>query len=203
MHRRTAWLRDEGYLVLLDELLGSGAHTVQANYQFAAGLLEPDGPAAVLFNRRFELAWACTGDVNPVLMSGGADPRGGWIAQSLGVREAAPRLGLEFKYSGAYAALLTIVADRQRGAGIGRRVTTDRSGEALTACVRGRTSEDVLIAGRQPHERFLIDTDAPLAVLRMRDGAAIDEARVGGSYARLRNAAAADSQMHAGTQGRR
>jgi hypothetical protein len=203
VHRRTAWLRDEGYLVLLDELLGSGAHTVQANYQFAPGLLEPDGSGAVLFNRRFELAWACTEDVTPVLMSGGADPRDGWIAQSLGVREAAPRLGLEFRCCGAYAALLTIVADRQRGAGTGRRATTARSGEALTACVRGRTSEDVLIAGRQPHEPFLIDTDAPLAVLRMRGGAAIGDARVGGSYARLRDAAAADPQMPVGTQGRR
>jgi hypothetical protein len=203
VHRRTAWLRDEGYVVMLDELSGSGAHAVTANFQFAPGIVQKDGPAAVLFNDRFELAWTATAPIESSIVAAGDNPADGWIATSLGVREPAPRLALNFTLSGGYAALLTIVADRHRGIGLGRRVELAPAGHPLSACVRGRGTEDGLYAAGQRSESHPIETDAPLVAVRTRAGAVIDVARVGGTYARPKSAVLADPLAQAGSGGGR
>lgn len=115
VHRRTVWLRDGGYVVILDELEGTGAHEIQANFQFAPGTLQLEGSAAALFNQRFSVAWTCSSDARASIACGESRPDGGWIATSLGVRQEAPLLTLRFPFAGPRVTLLTIVADTTRG----------------------------------------------------------------------------------------
>lgn len=182
VHRRTVWLRDEGYLIILDEVLGSGRHTVQASFQFAPGTLEDEGPAAVLFNGRFELAWSCTTDSKATIVTGANGPDGGWLAHSLGVREAAPRLVVDFATGGARTALLTVVADRTRVVGGARRISAGRSRPELSLCVRAAAGcEDLVIAG-DGQQLGGIETDAAVMAVRACRGRVIETRCIGGSY---------------------
>lgn len=189
VHRRTAWLRSAGYVIIYDEIEGTGEHTVQAHYQFAPGVLEQDGDSAVLFDGRFELAWTATSPVAAAISCGGPHPSGGWVARSLGVREPAPHLTLTLSFAAPRTALLAIVADRRHDrAGRSTRRTEALLQEAsiLAARVLNRDGEDRLVAGGGSRVRACgFETDAPLAVARIAAGAVEHMAGTGGTYLRV------------------
>jgi hypothetical protein len=196
-HRRSVWLRPGGYVVILDELSGRTGGTATATFQFAPAELRNDGPDRVLFDGRFELAWIGTMPVTAAITRGGNDPTGGWIAPSLGVRVPAPRLTLTFPLRAEEVYLLTILADRQRAPETGRSrisfpaVPTSARGPLLAGHVIGQGWTDEVLAakGSQPVEWLGVETDAPLAVLRVKDGGGGAECyRAGGSFARLHDA---------------
>jgi hypothetical protein len=187
VHRRTIWLRPDGYVVLYDEITGSGNHVIEANFQFAPGGLTIEGNAAALLDDRFELAWACTSTPAAVVRRGEEGPGGGWVAGSLGVREPAPRLTLTFPFVGPRTALLTVVADRARVSTAGPRIETNRqSQDLLTARVRvaGAHDEVFACAGSSALPPG-IETDAPLVAIRVRDGRVAGTAHAAGTRLRV------------------
>jgi hypothetical protein len=187
-HRRTAWLRRDGYVVLLDELSGTRGHQACAVFQFAPGELT-SAASSVLFDGRYELAWACSSLVEAAIARGGPSPADGWVATSLGVRQPAPRLALRFAVDQPRVVLLTLIADRRR---VGRltetRVHIGRAADGvLRAEVRGDdwTDDVVAAAGASSAASQDIDTDAPLTIARRAgDGRIADVFHAGGSYAR-------------------
>jgi Heparinase II/III-like protein/Heparinase II/III N-terminus len=186
VHRRTVWLRPDGYVVLYDEIVGSGSHTVQANFQFAPGSLTVDGQTA-LYDGRFEIVWACSTAPRAAVRCGEDGPGGGWVAQSLGVREPAPRLTVEFPFAGPRTALLTVLADRARVSGAGRRIETlGQTAGMLAARVRLTGVHDEVFAAAGTHALPRgIETDAPLVTVRIRNGRVIDAAHAGGTRVRV------------------
>lgn len=192
-HRRSAWLRDGGYIVILDELSGGTGGTARATFQFAPGRLEHDRPDRVLFENRFDFAWAATAPVAATLVQGGEKPSDGWIAPSLGVRVQAPRLLLECPLNSSPVLLLTVLADRLR---MGERslprvsfeaVEPGAGGPALAATIEGPGWRDRLIAavGNVTVEHRGIVTDASLAVVRFGPRGAEDVQRLGGGFVRV------------------
>ena len=183
---RTVWLRPDGYVVLYDEIVGSGEHTIQANFQFAPGSMTVDGNTA-LYEDRFELAWFATAPARASVRCGDDAPDGGWIARSLGVREPAPRLTLDMPFAGSRAGLLTVVADRARVAGTGKRIEAfAQQAGVLGARIRvsGASDEVFAASGTRVLPRG-IETDAPLVVARVRGGRVIDAACAGAGRVRV------------------
>ncbi len=113
-HRRTVWLRPAAWLVVYDELSGAGAHTYEANYQFAPGTLRDLGGAA-RFDDSVDVVWASAQTWTPRVAIGGPGPADGWIAPSLGVRVPAPRLTLTCSASTPPVQLLVVLAHRSSG----------------------------------------------------------------------------------------
>lgn len=185
-HQRTVWLRPDGCVVLFDEIIGNGPHVVRVNYQFAPGALVANGGNAVLFGDRFEMAWACTDDATVTVSSGEPRADGGWVARSLGVREPAPRLVLEFQFGAPRMALMTVLADRNRVPGSNARIhDVMRDGRALSARVAGPEGDDWLIASNgQPVRSNGIETDAAMGAVRFKGNEIVAASRIGGSYLR-------------------
>lgn len=191
IHRRTVWLRSGGYIVLYDEIIGCPGRIARASYQFAPGTLALEAGRRALFADRFELAWTSSVRVTARIVQEGEGPSGGWIAPSLGVRARAPRLVLEFSATHQRVALLTILADRQRGAGQDSRVACGRAGVGGAEAVLGAKIaapgwEDCVVAA--PGERAVrwegIETDASVAVVRRRRDDVGEARRIGGTYVR-------------------
>jgi Heparinase II/III-like protein len=198
-HRRTAWLRPDGYLVIRDELSGVPGHSAEAVFQFAPGTVTLT-EASALFDDRFELIWVSSEPVEAQVSCGGDLPSTGWIASSLGVRQPAPRLALRFEMRESHTTLLTLLVDRERCSG-GRRTSSrgQRSNDPLRACVAGdRWVDDVIAAVRAPVTMPDVDTDAPLVILRSVAGSIIEAAQAGGS--RLDAAGVDPSRTPAGHQ---
>jgi hypothetical protein len=182
VHRRTAWLREDGYVVLFDEITGGGPrHQLEAVFQFAPGVLALDGH--VEFERRFHLAWAAPVDLDVAVSCGDAGPAGGWVAPSLGVRQAAPRLALRAPLEEDRFVLLTVLADASRNPhGTDRRVTTTATADLLRARIRGADYEDeVLAAVRGPVTGPGLWTDAPLVIVRRHRGRPAEVFQAGGT----------------------
>jgi hypothetical protein len=191
-HRRTAWLRPDGYVVIRDELTGSGEHAAEAVFQFAPGKLAVDGDAAI-FDDRFELGWVCSAPARARVSRGEEGPDSGWVAMSLGVRQAAPRLVIEFPVREKRVVLLTVVADRRRGDRPGsRRVTSKEQAGAgpLAVFVAGCGFVDEVVAAVEGAAATPdVETDAPLLIVR-RENASITEAlQAGGTRARVNDVA--------------
>ncbi len=169
VHRRAVWLRPDSYLVVYDEFVGSGAHELSVNYQFAPGPLELGEHDNALFDGRVELAWASSERWRPALACGGPDAGDGWIAPSLGIRQAAPRLTLECAAQVGRTSLLTVVASRDET--IRSRVSVMRaaSGGPLIVANSDGSTDIIRAAGMHAAEE-LIQTDALLAVCRVADG---------------------------------
>ncbi len=91
-HRRAVWVRERGYVVICDFLEGAGQHDVELGFQFAPGRLRVSDNGAS-FEDRANLHWFAPVTLNAQVHEGGSTPDAGWIAPSLGVKEAAPRLG--------------------------------------------------------------------------------------------------------------
>jgi hypothetical protein len=185
LHRRTAWLRPDGYVILYDEVTGAGRHEVEFVFQFAPGDLSWEaGGSTVALDDRFELAWAASGEVAASVSHGGPGPSGGWVVPSLGVRSPASRLSLTASMSGGRLGLLTVVADRRRaGDRRGRRVTTTAGPGLLHARVAGDGfADDVYADPRDGTTAPGIRTDAPLAVVRRQGQVVLDAVQAGGTH---------------------
>lgn len=200
MHRRTVWLRDGGYVVIYDELTGGPGHTARANYQFAPGMLVFDAPGTALFADRFELSWNCSVPARATLVLDGPSPADGWIAPSLGVRQRAPRLVLDFDVCHERVVLVSILADRQRARERGRRRVSFGTPQGLPpsailgAVVQGPDWEDRLVAGTggRPVDWHGITTDASVALVRVSQSGAQETHQIGGSYVRVLERAVAE-----------
>jgi hypothetical protein len=112
-HRRTVWLRPGEWLVVHDELSGAGAHTYEANFQFAPGTLRDLGGEAC-FDDAVDVIWASAQTWTARFSTGGAGPADGWIAPSLGIRVPAPRLTLTCA-AAPPVHLLVVLAHRSGG----------------------------------------------------------------------------------------
>jgi hypothetical protein len=111
-HRRVVWVRCRGYAVVADFLEGTGEHDVELTYQFAPGTLSSgDGQAS--FGGDVDLRWFGSSRLVATVFEGGPQPHEGWIAPSLGVKLAAPRLVLATRTS-VPATFITILLDRSR-----------------------------------------------------------------------------------------
>lgn len=122
------------------------------------------------------------------------------MTRSLGVREAAPRLRLEFPFAAPRGALLTVVADRERVSATGTRIhTVLEEASVLSARVRGHDFEDwVLTSDGRPVTLRGIATDAAVAVVRHRDGRIVETSRIGGTTLRVTGAASAHALVGVG-----
>jgi hypothetical protein len=108
-HRRTVWLRPGEWLLLYDELTGRGAHTYEANFQFAPGSLQVLYGAA-RFEDAVDIRWTSALPWTARTATGGREPADGWIAESLGVLAAAPRLTLTCTADAPPVRLLTVLS---------------------------------------------------------------------------------------------
>jgi hypothetical protein len=186
VHRRTAWLRTDGYAVLRDELTGTGGGSAEAVFQFAPGRLGIEDSAA-LFDERYELAWTCSAPVQATFACGGDGPADGWIAASLGVRLMAPRVTLRFALQEMPVVLLTVLADRSRYEGRRRVHSEPRvAGRPIGARVEGLGfSDEVRAAVTGSATTDDLRTDATLAIVRRSHGRVVDVEHAGGTYATL------------------
>jgi hypothetical protein len=116
VHRRAVWLREDASLLIYDEFVGTGAHELVVHFQFAPGRLEHHpGSDTAGFDGEVDVAWIGSERWSAVTACGGPGPADGWIAPSLGIRQAAPRLSLRLVTAQPRATLLTVMATR-RGA---------------------------------------------------------------------------------------
>ena len=111
-HRRTVVLRPHGYLAIQDEFAGSGEHDFEINYHFAPGTLAIAGDGHALFEETIDVIWCSSSDWTAETATGGDGPEDGWIAESLGVLRAAPRLRLRTRASGPRVTLVTVLSAR-------------------------------------------------------------------------------------------
>lgn len=183
-HRRTAWLRPAGYVVILDQLHAAGVHQAEAVFQFAPGTFSLGDGFATTAGAR--LAWSANSAVEANWAAGGPAAADGWIAPSLGVRTPAPRLALRFRLDRPVTTLLTVVADETAGRVL--RVTPPPPGTVSTPALLtlGGHGTDWIVAGPcagSPSSRLA--TDARLVTWRERAGAITDVRRIGGTYAAI------------------
>lgn len=111
-HRRAVWFSGIGYVVIADEFVGTGAaHALEVNYQFAPGAsLGDTATRAVRYGDVATVRWSSDAEWQATRSSGGDGPDQGWIAPSLGVRCAAPRLTLRAHMDGPQVTLVTLLA---------------------------------------------------------------------------------------------
>jgi hypothetical protein len=174
-HRRATALRPGAYLIVYDEFCGAGQHDFEVNYQFAPGTLDAlDGCA--LFDGCVEMVWTGSCRWSSLVHTAGDQPDQGWIARSLGVKAAAPRLSLRSSSGGPVTTLLTVFTS-----GKGGRLTRMPGG-----LVRVDQADCVdWIAAKGTASGAAIEMDACVAACRIRGGVIGDEARVGGTFARF------------------
>jgi hypothetical protein len=179
VHRRAVWLRPDSYLLICDEFVGTGVHDLTVNYQFAPGSLEHLDDVSALFGGAVEIAWAGSEPWRATAVCGGPAPADGWIAPSLGVRQPAPRLSLECTSRRARTTLLTVIAAR---VGARRRVSIVDIGQrrGFLALVRGSDYTDHIRAA-EIASAYPIETNALLAVCRVRRDGSVAATSIGGS----------------------
>ena len=142
VHRRTVWRQQAGYVLVLDEFIGSGAHQIEVNYQFAEGQLTLNAPARAVFADVAEIAWIGRDEWRPELRSGGPGPGDGWICASLGVRQPAPRLTLSQRVAAGSAALLSVIGRKTLHAS-----TVVFDGHRLVAVTNGDKTDWIVARG--------------------------------------------------------
>ena len=176
IHRRAVWLRDESYVLIYDEFVGTGDHEIAVTYQFAPGLLTHAGDGGVIFDNAVDLVWAGAEPWKATIASGGPGPGDGWIAPSLGVRHAAPRLTLACTTDRHRTSLLTVVATRvEAGRGVARAGAPGR----LILVPSGEVVDCIAAAGVTSSR--LLDSDALVAVSRVHDSGSVTSSRIGGT----------------------
>jgi hypothetical protein len=161
VHRRAVWLRPDSYVLIYDEFVGSGEHDITVNYQFAPGELTTLGTDAVLFDNAVDLIWLSRDSWSADISSGGAGPDDGWIAPSLGVKQAAPRLRLTGRTSRPRTSLLTVIAARATPRARVHVAASEAWG-TLAAVTTGNGVDVVAAQGISGGQA--IDSDALLAV---------------------------------------
>jgi hypothetical protein len=129
-----------GYVVIRDELIGSGPHRADVVFQCAPGRADL-GQGVLTLDERFSLAWSSSAPLEPRLACGGEGPDAGWIAPGLSQRVAAPRLVLTGGWQEPGLTVLSIVADQHR--------VEVRPGEVpLQFVVTGKSFEHIVHASR-------------------------------------------------------
>lgn len=148
-HRRTVWLRPAHYVVVFDELEGSGSavHDFEVNYQFAPGTLAPQGDGRALFDERVEVLWIGDRPWQSTVSCGGPGPADGWIAPSLGIRTPAPRLSIRSRSGGHRTSLMTVLAWRGSSATRVRLLETSPDQPGRLVAIASGVVVDV-VAGR-------------------------------------------------------
>jgi hypothetical protein len=181
IHRRAVWVRSRGYIVVCDFLEGSGSHDVELTYQFAPGELEVHG-AHACFERRVSFHWFAARELMPRLYRGGPTPDGGWIAPSLGVKSAAPRLVLAAQVE-CPTTIVSIVSDTVDVSTVGSMHEPGRemiriSGNDWTDCL--------LVKGYRDTAAGDLCTDGYAAVWREERGGLglVPDGQVGGTFQR-------------------
>ncbi len=183
-HRRTVWLRSGGYLLLYDEFTGGGEHQLELNFQLPPVATQSVGDGGLQMDGRFQLMWQGTSAIASCLNEGGTKPDEGWIAPSLGVRVAAPRLTLTSRFTAPRTSVLTVVADTERIAEVVRQTADGHP--ALALRIDGPGFTDWAVAAQsEPFAYGPFQTDAVLAVWRLRGDLVIGSSRVGGTYMRF------------------
>jgi hypothetical protein len=167
LHRRWVWLRREGYCVICDQFTGSGRHEVQMNYQFAPGDAQLLDAARLRYVEGVEVAWCGSVPIDAVVRAGQDCPDGGWVAPSLGVKAAAPRLTLTSVFDGPVATYLTVLAAGEPGSPCHLAVRDDGEEIAIAVTVSSGTSWVEVPARRQPVKPYV-----PGDWLRVRSDAA-------------------------------
>lgn len=184
LHRRIAWLRPDGYVALYDEIVGGGVHAIELNYQLAPGVARLVDGSKLVLDATSELAWTGSRPLQGSVREGGASPDEGWIAPSLGVRVPAPRLSLATTFQPPRAMFLTAVADLAVTGGLPRLFQAGAwLGQTVGLIVQGTDWIDWIVAGGAgPLEAGPFETDAPLAIWRIKKGRIVEAARIGGTY---------------------
>jgi hypothetical protein len=180
IHRRAVWLRPDHYVVVYDEFVGRGRHQLDVNYQFAPGVLSwtPDG--GVLFDRAVEVTWVGSHAWSAETRHGGPGPDDGWIAPSLGVRVAAPRLSLTCKSVAPRTTLLTVLAARRVP---NLRVTRSFAAPGRDIALLGISGEGYVdwIAASGIAVGPPIDTDALVSICRVHMNHEVETVQIGGT----------------------
>jgi hypothetical protein len=186
VHRRAVWLRPGGYVAIFDEVSGRGEHEVELNFQFAPGTLEiaerdreqaQAHYGAVLFDGAVDVVWTATGPIAVDTREGGPHPEDGWIASSLGVRRAAPRMMFTTRMKDRLV-VLTILARRSSRECRVSRVPL-RSDGSLLAIRDGDATDYVAASGLARTD--ILSTDGYLAVCRLEGGVIRSSQHLGGT----------------------
>jgi hypothetical protein len=138
-HRRRVWVRERGYIVIADLLEGTGSHDVELTFQFAPGRLTCKD-ACASFEDRVAMRWFAPVPLAAQLHEGDEGPAGGWIAPSLGVKTAAPRLVLSARLQ-VPVTLVTVLLDRDEH----REVTWANEAGSSSLVVCGDGWSDTLV----------------------------------------------------------
>jgi hypothetical protein len=180
-HRRAVWLRAGGCLVIYDEFVSRGEHNFEVNYQFAPGTLTGIAGHGALFDGAVDVVWTGSASWTAEFCHGGPTPADGWIAPSLGILQAAPRLTLRCLSGRPRTTLLTVLAARGAGAPrvIACKPSPDHATPSLVA-VSGPEGVDWITAAEMPADGP-IDTDALVCICRVRDGQVVTVDRIGGT----------------------
>ena len=177
VHKRGCWVRENGYVVICDQLSGAGIHDVEITFQFAPGELRCSDEAAH-FNGVADLHWFAPAPLRAFVSTGGAEPGGGWIAPSLGIKQAAPRLVLQAT-ARLPLTIVTIVADVSANV---LDVHEVELGGAQLLSVRGRTWTDLLQIGGERRPSSPFHTDALVAAWQAVDTWIVADGYVAGTY---------------------
>jgi hypothetical protein len=162
-------------VVVCDFLEGSGRHEVELGFQFAPGRLRvTEGSAS--FEDRANLHWFAAMPLTARVHEGGATPDAGWIAPSLGMKEAAPRLVLAAT-TDVPVTFVTILADP----GVSVRAETDPG--AIVVSGEGWT-ESLGVRGLGERRTDRLQTDGWVAVWRHEGEQLVPDGRIGGTYQR-------------------
>jgi hypothetical protein len=185
VHRRAVWLRPDSYLLIYDEFVGTGEHELVVNYQFAPGTLDFTSADTAVFEESVDVAWIGGEHWGAGFACGGPSPADGWIAPSLGIREAAPRVTLTRRTDRPRTTLLTLIAARVASE---TRISMRASGQDTLALVSGRDYTDCVWAAGISSSH-LIDTDALVAVCRVHRDGTVQADKIGGSRVQIDAAA--------------
>ena len=180
MHRRAVWLREDSYVLMYDEFVGTGRHEITVNYQFAPGTLAHLEGEGVVFDDIVDLVWVSGQAWKPTVARGGPGPGDGWIAPSLGIQRAAPKLTLTCTSDQPRTSLLTILATRTASKSRVALVAADTSPGVLAIVRSSDAVECIWADGIAP--RYPIQSDALVAVCRVGDDGTLGVDRIGGSH---------------------
>ncbi len=136
IHRRVAWMRPDGYVILWDEIVGEGEHDLELRYQFAPGSTETINGNSLLFGAFAEMAWAASVNASAELRCGGDSPGDGWVATGLGVRLPAPVLTLRARFRAPRVMFVAVLADRRVTAGAARLTVVRQHARGIAVSVR-------------------------------------------------------------------
>jgi hypothetical protein len=165
--------------VIADVLEGTGSHHVDLTFQFAPGNLSVAGSQAE-FENVANLRWFAKADLSASVYEGGLTPDAGWVAPSLGVKVAAPRLVLAATMS-LPTTLVCILSDTVSLLDVSL-ATTSRPGPIRVA---GDGWEDwLLVKGYGDGDPQGLQTDAIVGAWRSTDGRFEADGHMAGTFQR-------------------